>query len=76
MNSGLDEQLELTKAKGAKPKRVEMIPVLLGCFERERLGRGVQSWEKGEAVQGIELVAGVARRIGEGKGESVGKVIL
>jgi hypothetical protein len=76
MNSGLDGQLELTKAKSEKLKRVEIISELLRRFSSERLSRGVESWKKGKTVQGIELMTEVVRRIGEGRGESLRKAIL
>jgi hypothetical protein len=76
MNSGLDGQLGLAKAKGEKPKRAEVISVLLGRFERERVGRGVESWKKGEAVRGMELVGGGGEEDWRGEGGGSGEGYL
>jgi ankyrin repeat protein len=76
MNSRPDELVGFGKAKGEKPKRVEMISELVSRFSKERLSRGVGSWKRGDSAQGIELITEIVKRVGEGRSEGLWKAIL
>jgi ankyrin repeat protein len=68
---GADSRVEATKKK-----RVQMISELVGRFSGERFSRGVESWRRGETVQGIDLVTEALKRMSDGRGEGLNRVLL